>query len=161
MLTFEEVIGRKENQLVINYLDAENRAPNLKFIMDKEEIEHQKSRLEVHPEVLKSLWVDFINQIPIQCHAILLGRAVLINPRTGIVFAIAEGTFPLLLRVSQNAIDALLQSGGKIILSDMDGIYADARKVGSSWIYCFSFIEGLEDYVLDAYNYSYGNQSSL
>lgn len=157
MLSFEEVIGQKENQFLIDYLNAESYAADLKFIMDEERIEKQKSKLETHPDMVELLWGNCIKKIPIRCQAIFLGKAVLINPSTGIVFALAEGTYPLLLRLSQTDLNALLHNGAKIILSNMDGIYADARKFGNNWIYCFSFIEGLEDYFIDAYEYSNSN----
>jgi hypothetical protein len=51
-----------------------------------------------------------------------------------------------LLRLPANQIPIIIKKGGKIALSDMDGVYADASVLGDEWVYCFSFIKNIDEY---------------
>jgi len=157
MQTFNMVKENMRNQSLINYLNTEGYAVGLKFIVDEKQIEKHKLNVGTHPDVIEMLWGDHTKEIPIRCQAILLGRPVLVNPNTGIVFGLAEGTNPPLLRLPETDRVNLLEKGGGILLSDLDGVYANARDIGNDWIYCFSFIDNLEKYFLSAYKYSNNN----
>jgi hypothetical protein len=77
---------------------------------------------------------------------IKFGTPDLINPDTGIIFGIAEGTHPPILRVGQEAIPFIMKNSGNILLSNLDRTYADVNILGNDWIYCFSFVKEIQEY---------------
>jgi hypothetical protein len=104
-----------------------------------------KWSLNCHPDVAKMLWEDFAVKLPVDCRWILFGTPVLLRPDTGIVFGIAEDVNPPLLRFSESDKLKVLICGGKEQLLNLDGVYADAKQVGKDWVYCFSFLNNIEE----------------
>jgi len=100
--------------------------------------------LNCHPDVANILWQDFSEMLPMKCQWVLYASPVLIRPDTGIIFGIAEGLNPPLLRLNRTDREEIISKGGKINLSNLDGVYADSNKIGTEWLYCFSFIEDIK-----------------
>mgnify|MGYP001599115343 CR=1 FL=1 len=149
-----KVIENSLNKAIIHYLNEKEYPTDLEFVDDDAKMMDNKLRLGTHPDYIELLWNVYSKTLPKQCKAILYGTPVLINPSTSVVFGLAEGTYPPLLRLSKNDVVSIKQKGGKTTLSDMDGVYADAGVLGNEWVYCFSFINDIQSYCLNAYNYS-------
>jgi hypothetical protein len=154
MIQLNDVLDNQRNQSLITYLRKNQYSKSLQFLTVEKEIEKEKCNIGTHPDIIELLWKRLTNSLPTKCQMIFFGRPTLINPVTGTVFGLAEGMNPPLLRLPVEDIKSVLENGGKIILSDMDSPYADAREVGNDWVYCFSFIEGLDKYILNAYKCS-------
>ena len=154
ILDKEKVTSNLANKGVVEYLNENKYKKNLEFIYDISLVKNKNKEFKTHPDILRLLWNDYYRKLPMQCQMILFGTPVLINPINGIIFGIAEGTNPPLLRLSQNQIPIIINKGGKITLSDMDGVYADASVLGDEWVYCFSFIKNIDEYCLQAYDHS-------
>lgn len=154
ILDKEKVTSNLANKGVVQYLNENKYKKNLEFIDDINLIKNSDKELKAHPDIVGLLWNDYSKKLPVKCQMILFGTPVLINPTNGIIFGIAEGTNPPLLRLPQNQIPIIIKKGGKTALSDMDGVYADASVLGDEWVYCFSFIKNIDDYCLQAYDYS-------
>lgn len=154
MLTLDQVTKNSHNGSIIKYLNYEAYPSELSFIFDVPVQQMYRLNLSTHPDVVAFLWTRFASILPPSCQAILFGKPVLINPDTATIFGLAEGTHPVLLRLKNDDRNKALQNGGKLILSDLDGVYADARDIGLEWVYFFSFIDGLDNYFSNAYHYS-------
>jgi len=154
ILNKEKVISNLANKGVIEYLNENKYKKNLEFIDDISLMKNRHEELNTHPDVVELLWNDYSKKLPVKCQMILFGTPVLINPTNGIIFGIAEGTNPPLLRLPSNQIPIIIKKGGKITLSDIDGVYADASVLGDEWVYCFSFIKNIDEYCLLAYDHS-------
>jgi|GEM_PF-3793554 hypothetical protein len=148
------ILNNPKNIEVLNYL----KQGHPEFICEIKQCQfHDKEvdmKISTHPESANFLWNTLANKIDVNCAYVLFDTAVLINPLTGIIFAIAEGTYPPLLRLSKDLRNEVIKQGGSIRLSNLDGVYADAHELGADWLYCYTFIPNLEDYCLKAYVYS-------
>lgn len=154
MINVSTIMGNIKNRSIINYLNSEKYPVDLNFIADENVIRNRKLNLGTHPDMIELLWGIYSNNIPTSSRIILFGRPVLVNPNNGVLFGLVEGTTPPLLKLPEIDREILLTKGGKILLENLDGVYANAREVGDDWIYCFSFIEDLDKYFISAYNYS-------
>ena len=150
-----KIFEHKENNKVIEYLQQESFSKRLEFqFCETDPCENIYSKLKTHPEMIDELWHKHSSEIPIKCQAVLFGRSVLVNPKSGILFAFAEGTYPPVFRVPKDIFNELLKKGGKIQLSNLNGVYADAALLGEDWIYCFTFIEDINSVYHSAFKYS-------
>jgi len=152
-LNQETVLNNLANKSVVEYLNVNKHKENLELMPDIS-LWKKNKELRAHPDIIQLLWNDYSKKSPTRCQMILFGFPVLINPINGVIFGIAEGTNPPLLRIPQKQIPDFINKGGKIKLSDMDGVYADAGVLGEEWVYCFSFIKNIDAYCLQAYHHS-------
>jgi hypothetical protein len=114
-----------------------------------------KWTLNAHPDVGMYLWTDFTVLLPVECQWVLFGNPVLVRPDTGIIFGIAEGTHPPLLRLNEKDKVGALQEGGKQKLYNLSGIFADADDIGIEWIYCSVFsAEAKQQYGYNSFLYA-------
>jgi hypothetical protein len=110
------------------------------------------------PEIALCLWEDFTVLLPEKekCQWIFYGTPVLFNPSSGIIFGLAEGTLPPLLKFNVSNIEQALKKGAKQTLSNSDGIYANANEIGSNWLYCFTFLEDVSKLCYQSYIDAFG-----
>ena len=154
MMDKEKVMTNSVNKNIITYLNEAKYRKELEFINDVSLIKYSDKDLKTHPDIVELLWNDCSKQLPVKCQMVLFATPVLINPISGIIFGIAEGTNPPLLRLPKNRIPFIITKGGTTKLSNLDGVYADAEDLGNDWVYCFSYIKNIDKYGLEAYEYS-------
>ncbi len=137
------------NQKLVKYLKG-NR--NIQYYsIDPSNINKDNWSLSVDPQLVDVLWIDFAKELPENCQWILCDLPVLINPKSGIVFGVAEGNLPPLLRFSNDTLEMVLKLGAKRQLENLDGIYADANELGTNWVFCFSFFENIAQLCYQSY----------
>jgi hypothetical protein len=156
----QQILDNVINSKIINYLSIKKFPKHLEFRSSSELELVDQSEIETHPDIIDLLWREYSKKIPSSCQMILFGTPVLVNPKTGIIFGIAEGTNPPILRVRPEVIPLIIKNGGKVLLSNMDGVFADANILGDDWIYCFSFINEIQKYCIESYEYSFFQPSS-
>jgi hypothetical protein len=143
--------GNLLNLTVIKYLQDkpynsknENSSPN--------NFNNKNWDLNCLPDIASCLWEDFTVLLPEKCQWVFHGTPVLINPKSGVIFGLAEGTLPPLLQLNISNIEGALEKGAKRTLSNSDGIYANANQIGLNWLYCFTFLEDVTKLCFQSYN---------
>jgi hypothetical protein len=59
--------------------------------------------LGTHPDLVERLWDKITVELPVSCKWIVLGRPVLVRPNSGVIFGLAIGTCPYVLRLPPEA----------------------------------------------------------
>lgn len=149
-----DIIFNPNNKGIIDFLFSDIRNKKIHFLFIENEDNFDEHEYSTHPELVDFIIRKFSTEIPEGCKAILNGVPILVNPLNGIIFAAAVGTLPLLLRLKLDDLILIEKLGARRVLSDLDGIYADARVIGPNWIFSYSFIPKLELFFLKAYNYT-------
>ncbi len=98
-------------------------------------------------ETLEVLWEEWNGSLPRDCRSIVYGRAVLVHPNTGILFAVATGMHCWAVRLPPNDAEAKQQEiGGEYFESDW------ARTVASFGTRWYPFAD--RDLCRAAYDYA-------
>lgn len=88
-----------------------------------------------HPDIVEHLW-DLAAALPVDCRALVYGRAVLVAPARGLIFAAALGTeYGLRLPPAEFA---LARSGGAEVIHNYrtaDVTLDLAQQFGSHWLF--------------------------
>lgn len=149
--------NRLENYLILKYIESSKcNSESQKKILELVDgnLLLEKGSDSVHPDNIDLLYNYFTIKLPVNCCKSICNIPVLIHPETFVIFGVVEGTFPPLLRLPKKDQDILIEKGAKKKLENLEGIYADSDLLGKEWVYCYSFIEGIQDYCLKAYEYA-------
>ena len=117
-------------------------------------IETKRPREEFNPG---TEWLDEVgSKLPQECRGNACGRAVLVHPSTGIIFALCDQT--LAFRLSQKAREEALAKND-VVLETYIGTTVRARKFGHDWVLLANSNKDLELLRL-AYDYA-GNLAEI
>lgn len=123
------------NRGVLEYFGCNHRDqhPSFKPMVDAEASEQQSTGS--HPDIVEHLW-DLAAALPVDCRALLYGRAVLIAPARGLIFAAALGTeYGLRLRPAHYA---LARSAGAEVIHNYRTAHVTldlAQQFGPHWLF--------------------------
>ena len=145
-------LENSSNRKVLGYLHSNHKAA---IYEDSSPESANLYDLQTYPDNVAVLWNDFANKLPEKCQWVIHDTAVLVNPKTGIIFGIMIGNYPALLRLNESQRSKIIRTGGASFqLTNQDGVYANSKDYGVDWLYCFSFIENIDEYCLSAYEYA-------
>ncbi len=108
-------------------------------------------RLGSHPEIVQRIWDDFGETLPEDCRAIIYGTPALVEPISGVVFAMSYGT-AYAIRVPTQLIDMAYKAGCKAEKAWTGGgktIIEEA--LGYGWVFG-AWLDAESQWVIDVYN---------
>ena len=98
--------------------------------------------LGTHPEIVERLWDELGGALPERCRWILLGRPVLVHPRTGVVFGFAGGSLTYALRLPESERDTATAAGAKTVHEypaypelNVEASTFDLAEFGPEWVF--------------------------
>lgn len=90
--------------------------------------------LGTHPELVKRLWDELAEKIPLDCKWIVYGTPVLVNPFSGILFGFAFGTKTYGMRLPERERQEMYAAGATTHYDYNDGFSFDITEIGRDWV---------------------------
>ena len=123
------------NHGVLEYFsrNAGERAPLFEQVTDPAA---SRPRSGSHPEIVDHLWDTLASALPVECRALVCGRAVLVAPVRGIMFAVPLGT-EYALRLPPAEFHQARSAGAKVVHHySTVGVSLDlAERFGPHWLF--------------------------
>jgi len=92
-------------------------------------------QLGSHPDIVQRVWDDLGGALPADCRAIVYGTPALVDPRSGVVLAMACGT-AYVIRVPENLLEAAYKAGCRVERSwTTGGTTRIADEYGHGWVF--------------------------
>jgi hypothetical protein len=118
------------NALVLRQLKSETPV-----IAAPESVPDPYYGLGSHPDCVGRVWQDLNAALPVDCRAIVYGTPALVEPKSGVVIALAYGT-SYALRVSEGKLNEALTAGGTTERRWSSGGSTDAEtQFGVGWLF--------------------------
>lgn len=126
-------LSHPANAGVLAYLSrGGNRAPE---VIPPHAVEDPYYKLGSHPDVVERIWDQLGAAVPRPCRCIVGGTPALVQPRTGIIFALAIGT-QYGLRLPGGLADEAIRAGAKTQVRWSTGDEMDTRRdLGEEWVF--------------------------
>lgn len=120
------------------------------------DVDNVYSRINMNEEVVKLFWDKITAHLPQDSRWIVYGRAVLVNPRSGVIFGVMFSNVSFALRLPTSLKTEVLERNG-FLKQELygKGIVDIQEEMGEDWVLFYAKDpEKLLDICVDAYNYS-------
>jgi hypothetical protein len=116
-------------------LVSRKKRPGFSPIMPPDGHPDPYMQLGSHPDVVQRVWDDLGRALPVDCRAIVYGTPSLVDPRSGVVLAMAYGT-AYVIRVPERMLDGAYQAGCRTERSwTSGGTTCIAEEFGRGWVF--------------------------
>jgi len=133
-------IAQPQNQRIIEYL-TRGGGYFLKKSYDSpafapwDSVPDPYSGCGCHPDIVEYLWDRIGKALPADCRGLVYGTPGLVQPKSGVILALGNGT-SYGLRLPRALISQAIKEGAKMIMHWSDGGLTDAQKeYGDDWLF--------------------------
>jgi hypothetical protein len=97
-----------------------------------EQVDDPRYGLGTHPDIIERMW-KLDGSLPERCRWVLWGLPALVNPRSGVIFAVGFGTIGIVLRLPPEILEAADAGLAPVRVSGNPGQTFDIAPAGPEW----------------------------
>jgi len=148
----EREIQARVDELMGRIANKPHKPPFPPLSQSLEAVDDPRYGLGTHPEIISRLW-KLDESLPQRCRWVFWGRPALVQPDTGVVFAVGFGNIGLVMRLPPDILRQAVPEQAAAIIAGNPGQSFDVSPAGLEWRFVRSRAPGAA-WCLAAYRFA-------